>query len=78
MKFRVPISLIIKERILNLAKVHEKRILPLYASKERTLAFFGQDVTSLYLIKWKRVISEIAIRPQNRELFLPLYASKQK
>jgi hypothetical protein len=57
MNFRIPISLIKKDRIVNLAKVREKCILPLYASKERMLAFVGQDVTGLYLIKWKRVIA---------------------
>jgi hypothetical protein len=58
--------------------VREKRILPLYASKERTLAFFGHNVIGLYLIKWKRVIDEIEIRPKKYERVLPLYASKQK
>ena len=78
MNFRFHISLIIKGLILNLAKVHEKRILPLYASKERTLAFFGNNVISPYVIKYRRVTAEIEIRPKKRERSLPLYASKQK
>jgi hypothetical protein len=32
----------------------------------------------LYLVKWKRVIAEIEMRPKKYERVLPLYASKQK
>ena len=78
MNFRPPISLIIKGRILDSAKLREKRILPLYASKERTLAFLGNNVRSRYLIKWKRVIVEIEIRPQNRAPILPRYARNER
>ena len=78
MNFRVPISLIIKELILNLAKVREKRALPLYAGKERQLPFYGQKVSCLHLAGSKRVIAKIEMRPKKYERVLPLYASKKK
>jgi hypothetical protein len=59
-------------------QITEKRSLPLYASKERVLAFFGNNVISPYVIKYRRVTAEIEIRPKKRERSLPLYASKQK
>ena len=78
MNFLIPISLIRKELILILAKVRERRILLLYVSKQRMLAFFGQNATSLYVIKQERVIDEIEMGPKKYERVLPLYSSKQK
>jgi hypothetical protein len=65
-------------KISNAVTLCEKRILPLYVSKQRDLAFYGQKVICLHLNKSKRVIAEIKIRRQNCERSLPLYASKQR
>jgi hypothetical protein len=78
MRFQAPISLITKIQISNAVKLYKKGILPLYASKEWMLAFYGQKVLCLYLAKSKRVIHEIELCLQNLEFILPLYASKQK
>ena len=72
------ISFKLKDIVFCAVKCSEKCILPLYAGKERTLAFFGHNVTSLYLIKWKRVITKIEIRSQKHELILPLYARNKR